>query len=86
MNDKLKNPSCADVYSVHTMNPDVWMLCGVPETANCIQQGQLSDAASNSFPNISSLSLINICIINKEQISSLHIKLKIKQKIKTECF
>jgi len=45
MLDKIKNDPCADLYSVHTMNTDVYMVCEVPATVNVYRaECSLSDA------------------------------------------
>jgi hypothetical protein len=67
---KLQNALCDDEYSVHTMNSDVYIVCGVPVTvylnrAEC----SLSDADWHFVANISSCNLLNVCITNREQIA-----------------
>jgi hypothetical protein len=43
------------------MNPDVQLMCGVPETLRlCTAEGTLSDEDSNSFPITSPFNLFKV--------------------------
>lgn len=70
LHEKLNNAPCANNYSVHTMNSDVYITCEVPATVNIHRaKWSLSHDASNIFPNNSPCSLRNDCITNLEQIT-----------------
>ena len=66
---KLKYAPCADQYNVHTMNPDIHLMCKMPIRVNVYRaECSLSDADSHFFRNNSSCSLLIVCITNREKV------------------
>ena len=77
----LNNATCSDEYSVHTIKTDVYILGDVPANVKVYRaQWGLSDVDSHFFPNISSCSLRNDCVTNREQMET---NFKISNNIET---
>jgi len=67
----LNNAPCSDEYCVHTKNTNVYILGDVPANVKVYRaQWGLSDVDSHFFQNISSCSLLNVCVTNREQMET----------------
>jgi len=54
---------------VHTMNPDIHLMCEEPVTVNVYRaECSLSDADSHFFPKTSPFILFKFCVTNQEQL------------------